>query len=193
MRKSRRTRCKGRSAKARFGNRFGRLSRRGSRPVRNGYLAQRAAARTSYVEDRQPMASKRDCYEILNVHDATLDVRRSSRRPPIASWPCSTIRTATPGDSRQAAVQAQRRPRKPTKCSRAIPTKRPGSAYDRYGHAGLGKSASCPNFGNAESVIDQFGDLFSGLFGGGGSTRSAARPRSANGRGPGTARSGPRR
>src|SRR5205807_1722612 len=37
--------------------------------------------------------------------------------------------------------------------------------YDRYGHAGL--DAQLPNFGNADSVMNMFGELFGGMFGGG--------------------------
>src|SRR5260221_8559140 len=38
--------------------------------------------------------------------------------------------------------------------------------YDRYGHAGL-EGMNLPNFGNADSVMDLFGELFGGVFGGG--------------------------
>src|SRR5207253_3313011 len=37
--------------------------------------------------------------------------------------------------------------------------------YDRYGHAGL-EGMNLPNFGNADSVMDLFGELFGGMFGG---------------------------
>jgi molecular chaperone DnaJ len=37
--------------------------------------------------------------------------------------------------------------------------------YDRYGHAGL--EGQLPNFGGPDSVMDLFGELFGGVFGGG--------------------------
>ena len=42
--------------------------------------------------------------------------------------------------------------------------------YDRYGHAGL-EGFDMPHFTDADSVMDIFGDLLGGLFGGGGPGR----------------------
>jgi molecular chaperone DnaJ len=47
--------------------------------------------------------------------------------------------------------------------------------YDRYGHAGL-EGMNMPDFSNADSVFDMFGDLFSDLFGGGGRRQRGPRP-----------------
>jgi len=49
--------------------------------------------------------------------------------------------------------------------------------YDRYGHAGL-SGMGMPDMSSAESVQDIFGELFGGIFGGGGRRRRG--PRSGN-------------
>jgi molecular chaperone DnaJ len=40
--------------------------------------------------------------------------------------------------------------------------------YDRYGHAGM-EGVAMPDFGDVSSIMDVFGDLLGGIFGGGGS------------------------
>jgi molecular chaperone DnaJ len=50
--------------------------------------------------------------------------------------------------------------------------------YDRYGHAGL-SGMSMPDMSSMDSIFDMFGDMFGGIFGGGGGRRRRG-PRAGN-------------
>jgi molecular chaperone DnaJ len=104
------------------------------------------------------MASKRCYYEILEVsREADEDtIKTSYRRLAMKFHP-----DRNPGDQEaevkfKEAAEAYEVLRDPEKRQR----------YDRYGHAGL-EGMNLPNFGNADSVMDLFGELFGGMFGGG--------------------------
>jgi molecular chaperone DnaJ len=103
------------------------------------------------------MASKRCYYEILEVaREADDDTIKSSyRRLAMKYHP-----DRNPGDRDaevkfKEAAEAYEVLRDPEKRQR----------YDRYGHAGL-EGMNMPNFGNADSVMDLFGELLGGMFGG---------------------------
>jgi molecular chaperone DnaJ len=104
------------------------------------------------------MASKRCYYEVLEVsRDADEDTIKSAyRRLAMKYHP-----DRNPGDQEaevkfKEAAEAYEVLRDPEKRHR----------YDRYGHAGL-EGLNMPNFGNVDSVMDLFGELFGGVFGGG--------------------------
>src|SRR5580704_10803296 len=103
------------------------------------------------------MASKRCYYEILEVAREADDdtIKTSYRRLAMKFHP-----DRNPGDQEaevkfKEAAEAYEVLRDPEKRHR----------YDRYGHAGL-EGMNMPNFGNADSVMDLFGELFGGMFGG---------------------------
>ena len=94
--------------------------------------------------------SKRDYYEVLGVQrNATEDdIRRAFRKLAFDHHP---DRNSDPGSAERfkeinEAYEVLRDPEKRRR-------------YDRYGHAGL-EGLNVPNFHNAQSVFDLFGDLF---------------------------------
>src|ERR1700722_14220367 len=108
------------------------------------------------------MASKRCYYEVLEVtREADEDtIKTSYRRLAMKYHP-----DRNPGDQEaevkfKEAAEAYEVLRDPEKRHR----------YDRYGHAGL-EGMNMPNFGNADSVMDLFGELFGGVFGNAGGQR----------------------
>jgi len=103
------------------------------------------------------VASKRDYYEVLAVaRDADDEVIKVAyRRLAMKYHP-----DRNPGDK-----QAEVKFKEVTEAYEVLrdPDKR--HRYDRYGHAGL--EGQLPNFGSPDSVMDLFGELFGGVFGGG--------------------------
>jgi molecular chaperone DnaJ len=103
------------------------------------------------------VASKRDYYEVLAVaRDADDDaIKLAYRRLAMQHHP-----DRNPGDK-----EAEVKFKEVTEAYEVLrdPDKR--HRYDRYGHAGL--DGQLPNFGNPDSVMDLFGELFGGVFGGG--------------------------
>jgi molecular chaperone DnaJ len=102
------------------------------------------------------MASKRCYYEVLEVsREADEDtIKTSYRRLAMKYHP-----DRNPGDQEaeikfKEAAEAYEVLRDPEKRQR----------YNRYGHAGL-EGMNMPNFGNGDSVMDLFGELFGGVFG----------------------------
>jgi molecular chaperone DnaJ len=116
------------------------------------------------------MAGKRDYYEVLEVaRDADDDtIKRSYRRLALQYHPDRNHGNKEVEDQFRECAEAFEVLRDPEKRSR----------YDRYGHAGL-EGMNMPNFGDADSVMDAFGDLLGGLFGAGGGRRGG---RAAGGR-----------
>ncbi len=104
------------------------------------------------------MASKRCYYEVLEVvREADDDTIKSSYRRLAMQW--HPDRNPGDGDAEikfKEAAEAYEVLRDPEKRER----------YNRYGHAGL-EGMNLPNFGNADSVMDLFGELLGGVFGGG--------------------------
>jgi molecular chaperone DnaJ len=112
------------------------------------------------------VASKRDYYEVLMVaRDADDGVIKSSYRKLAMQYHPDR----NPGDKDaevkfKEIAEAYEILRDPDKRHR----------YDRYGHAGL--EGQLPNFANADSVMDLFGEIFGGMFGGGGRSRRGPQP-----------------
>jgi molecular chaperone DnaJ len=103
------------------------------------------------------MASKKDFYEILGVRRDADDeeIKRAYRKLAMQYHPDRNV-----GDV-EAEVKFK-------ECAEAYEVLRDSGKrqrYDRYGHAGL-EGLGMPNFNNAQSVFDVFGDLFGDFFGG---------------------------
>src|SRR4051794_36251395 len=112
------------------------------------------------------MAGKRDYYEVLEVtRDADDDtIKKSYRRLALQYHPDRNHGNKEVEEKFRECAEAFEVLRDPDKRAR----------YDRYGHAGL-EGMNMPNFGDADSVMDVFGDLLGGLFGGGGGGRRGGR------------------
>jgi molecular chaperone DnaJ len=102
------------------------------------------------------MASKRDYYEVLGVRrDADgEEIKRMYRKLAMQYHPDRNVGDAEADLKFKEAAEAYEVLRDPAKRQR----------YDRYGHAGL-EGMGGPNFNNAQSVFDLFGDLFGDIFG----------------------------
>jgi molecular chaperone DnaJ len=113
------------------------------------------------------MATKRDYYEILEVSKDADDetIKKSYRRLAMQYHPDRNVGDKAAEVKFREAAEAYEVLRDPEKRRR----------YDRYGHAGL-EGAGLPNFSNAESVMDLFGDLFGGFFGGAGRRQRGPQP-----------------
>jgi molecular chaperone DnaJ len=102
------------------------------------------------------MASKRDYYEVLGVRREADDeeIKRAYRKLAMQYHPDRNVGDGEAEEKFKEAAEAYEVLRDPGRRQR----------YDRYGHAGL-DGLNVPNFNNAESVFDLFGDIFGDLFG----------------------------
>src|SRR5438477_1474283 len=115
------------------------------------------------------MAGKRDYYEVLGVakEAGEEDIKRAYRKLAMQYHPDRNVGDEAAASRFKEAAEAYDVLSSPDKRQR----------YDRFGHAGL-NGAGMPNFGDAQSVFDLFGDVFGDLFGGGrGGHRGARRGR----------------
>lgn len=120
---------------------------------------------------QDPMAAKRDFYEVLGVaRDASAeDIKKAYRKLALANHP-----DRNPGDK-----DAEGRFKEGSEAFEVLGDAEKRSIYDRYGHAGLsGHSAAGGGFRDMSDIFEEaLGDLFGGFFGGGGGNRNARRPR----------------
>src|SRR5580700_7453058 len=102
------------------------------------------------------MASKRDFYEILEVSkDADDDtIKKAYRKQAMRYHP----------DRNSGDKEAEALFREASEAYEVLRDPEKRQRYDRYGHAGL-EGINMPNFGNADSVMDLFGELLGGVFG----------------------------
>jgi molecular chaperone DnaJ len=102
------------------------------------------------------MATKRDYYEILGVKREADDeeIKRAYRKLAMQHHPDRNVGDAEAEEKFKEAAEAYEILRDADKRRR----------YDRYGHAGL-EGMNIPNFNNAQSVFDIFGDIFGDFFG----------------------------
>jgi molecular chaperone DnaJ len=101
-------------------------------------------------------STKRDYYEVLGVHRDADDetIKRAYRKLAMQYHPDRNVGDAEAELRFKEAAEAYEVLRDPEKRNR----------YDRYGHAGL-NGLGMPNFQDAQSVFDLFGDLFGDFFG----------------------------
>ncbi len=104
------------------------------------------------------MASKRDYYEVLGVtrEASDEDIKKAYRKLAMQYHPDRNVGDAEADAKFKEAAEAYEVLRDPEKRQR----------YDRFGHAGL-EGTAMPNFSSADDVMDLFGELFGGVFGGG--------------------------
>jgi molecular chaperone DnaJ len=113
-----------------------------------------------------PMANKRDYYEVLGVgRDADDDtLKKAYRKLAMQYHPDRNV-----GDT-----EAEAKFKEASEAYDVLRDAEKRQLYDRYGHAGL-EGVGLPNFGNADAVMDMFGDILGDLFGGGGRRRRGPR------------------
>jgi molecular chaperone DnaJ len=104
------------------------------------------------------MASKRDYYEVLGVARGASaeEIKKTYRKLAMQFHPDRNVGDAEAEEKFKEAAEAYDVLSNPDKRAR----------YDRYGHAGL--NGVHPDFRDARSVFDLFGDLFGDFFGTGG-------------------------
>jgi molecular chaperone DnaJ len=102
------------------------------------------------------MATKRDYYEVLGVRkDADAEeIKKAYRKLAMQYHPDRNV-----GDA-----EAEEKFREAAEAYDILHDQAKRQRYDRYGHAGM-QDMGGPNFTNAESVFDLFGDIFGDLFG----------------------------
>ncbi len=115
----------------------------------------------------QSMTGKKDLYEILGVAKSASEeeIKKAYRTLAMKYHP-----DRNHGDD-EAAVKFK----EAAEAYAVLSDPERKQIYDRYGHAGL-QGSGIPDFGNAESIFDLFGDVFGDLFGGGGRRRRGPRP-----------------
>src|SRR6516225_5187678 len=110
-----------------------------------------------------PMAtSKRDYYDVLGVAREAddEDIKRAYRKLAMQYHPDRNVGDQEAEQKFKEAAEAYDVLRDPDRRQR----------YDRYGHAGL-EGVPMPDFGRGDSVMDLFGEILGGMFGGGGGRR----------------------
>jgi molecular chaperone DnaJ len=102
------------------------------------------------------MAGKRDYYEVLGVRREADDeeIKRAYRKLAMQYHPDRNV-----GDQ-----DAEAKFKEAAEAYEVLRDRDKRRRYDRYGHAGL-EGLNVPNFHNAQSVFDLFGDLFGDFFG----------------------------
>src|SRR5580704_994728 len=102
------------------------------------------------------MAGKRDYYEVLGVRREAdeEDIKRAYRKLAMQYHPDRNVGDAEAEEKFKEAAEAYE----------VLHDREKRQRYDRYGHAGL-EGLNVPNFNNAQSVFDLFGDLFGDIFG----------------------------
>lgn len=118
------------------------------------------------------MATQRDYYEVLGVaRDASPeDVKKAYRKLALANHP-----DRNPGDA-----EAIERFKEAATAFEVLSDPEKRNVFDRYGHAGLSGRTS-GGFNDVSDVMGAFGDLFDGLFGGGGQRAGGGRRRAQRG------------
>lgn len=113
------------------------------------------------------MTTKRDFYEVLEVSRTASDeeIKKAYRVLALKYHPDRNV-----GDE-DAAVRFK----EAAEAYAVLSDAQKRQVYDRYGHAGL-SSQGMPDFRDTNSVFDLFGDIFDGLFGGGGRRSRGPRP-----------------
>ncbi len=122
---------------------------------------------------KENMASKKDYYELLGVsRNAKVDDIKKAYR---------TLAKKFHPDANPNNKEAEEKFKEINEAYEVLSDLQKKSAYDQFGHAGVGTSGFTggysggfrpQDFGNASDFEDIFGDVFSNFFGGSGGTRS---------------------
>jgi len=109
------------------------------------------------------MATKRDYYEVLLVERNASDGEISSayRKLAIKYHPDSN-----PGDDSATELFKEA-----AEAYEVLGDSEKRSRYDRFGHAGVSGASGGGGFRDVDDIFDAFGDIFGGMFGGGGRRR----------------------
>ena len=112
------------------------------------------------------MAAKRDFYEVLGVarDAAPEDVKRAYRKQAAAHHP-----DRNPGDA-----EAVERFKEAAEAFDVLGDPEKRALYDRYGHDAIRGRNGAGGFNDVNDIFSAFGEMFEGLFGGGGGRRSRA-------------------
>jgi molecular chaperone DnaJ len=103
------------------------------------------------------MVGKRDYYEILGVSRdvSPADLKKAYRLLAMKYHP----------DRNSGDAEAAAKFKEAAEAYDILSNTDKRQRYDRYGHAGM-EGMSMPDFGNASSIMDLFGDILGGFFGG---------------------------
>ena len=106
------------------------------------------------------MANKRDFYDILGIarNASDDDIKKAYRQLAMKYHP----------DRNPGSQEAEEKFKEAKEAYEMLSDPQKRSAYDQYGHAGVG-GASGGGFGgdfSMEDIFSQFGDIFGGHFGG---------------------------
>jgi DnaJ-class molecular chaperone len=107
------------------------------------------------------MSEKRDYYEVLglskNANDA--DIKKAYRKLAIKYHP----------DKNPDDAGAEEKFKEAAAAYEVLSSSEKRAQYDRFGHAGMGGQGGFGGGMNMDDIFSQFGDIFGGSFGGGGS------------------------
>lgn len=110
--------------------------------------------------------AKRDYYEILGVaKTATPDeIKKAYRKLALKYHP----------DRNPDNKEAEEKFKEATEAYEVLSNEQTRARYDQYGHSGLGQGGAGPHhYENMDDIFENFSDIFSDLFGGGGRRRQA--------------------
>jgi molecular chaperone DnaJ len=104
--------------------------------------------------------SKRDYYDVLGVKRdaAPEEIKRAYRKLAAANHP----------DRNKGDDAALERFKEAAEAFEVLGDNEKREVYDRYGHEGLRRNGGGPGFHDVNDIFSAFGDLFGGMFGGGG-------------------------
>src|SRR5688572_7263690 len=104
---------------------------------------------------------KRDYYEVLGISKGAseAEIKKAYRKMALKYHP-----DKNPGDK-----EAEEKFKEAAEAYEVLSDANKKARYDQYGHAGLGGNGGFGGGMNMDDIFSQFGDIFGGAFGGGGS------------------------
>lgn len=110
--------------------------------------------------------TKRDYYEILGVSKTAApdEIKKAYRKLALKYHP----------DRNPDNKEAEEKFKEATEAYEVLSNEQTRARYDQYGHSGLGQGGAGPHhYENMDDIFENFSDIFSDLFGGGGRQRRA--------------------